>query len=262
MAALTDDQLDRYARHIVLREIGGAGQKALLRAHVLVVGAGGIGCPAIQYLAAAGIGRLTIVDHDSVTLSNLQRQPLYGTHDIGAFKAQRAAAAVRRLNPDVTVAGVTQAIGAANVIPLLASTQPDVVLDGTDNFMTRLIVADACVAAHIPLVSAAIGMFQGQVGSFYGHLAHAPCYRCFVGDAHDSDDCDSCADQGVLGALCGLVGSFGAMEAIRVVTGFGDDAAGKLHVYDGLKPDMYTMRLPKDPGCKTCGPLAANAKVA
>jgi molybdopterin/thiamine biosynthesis adenylyltransferase len=257
MTSLTDDQLDRYARHIVLREVGGAGQKALLAAHVLLVGAGGIGCPAIQYLAAAGVGRLSIIDHDHISLSNLQRQPLYGTGDIGAPKAETAAAAVTQLNPDVSVTAITEAITADNIAPLLADTQPDIVLDGTDNFMTRLIVSDACVAARIPLVSAAIGMFQGQVGSFYGHLPDAPCYRCFVGDAHDADDCDTCADQGVLGALCGLVGSFGAMEAIRAITGFGGDAKGKLHVYDGLKPDMYTMRLPKDPACKTCGSLAA-----
>lgn len=256
MITLTDNQLDRYARHIVLREIGGAGQKQLLAAHVLVVGAGGIGCPAIQYLAAAGVGRLTIVDHDTVSLSNLQRQPLYGTDDIGQPKAERAAAAVRRLNPDSAATAITEKITASSIAPLLADHAPDILLDGTDNFMTRLIVADQCVAARIPLVSAAIGMFQGQVGSFYGHLPDAPCYRCFVGDAHDTDDCDSCADQGVLGALCGLVGSFGAMEAIRAITGFGEDAKGKLHVVDGLKPSMYTMRLPKDPACRACGSLA------
>ena len=221
-----------------------------------MVGAGGIGCPAIQYLGAAGVGGLTIVDPDTVSLSNLQRQPLYDSDDIGALKAERAAEAVRRLNPDVAVTAVTQAITGDNVAPMFAEAAPDIVLDGTDNFATRLIVADACVAAHIPLVSAAIGMFQGQVGSFYGHETDAPCYRCFVGDAHDADDCDTCADQGVLGALCGLVGSFGAMEVIRAVTGFGEDAKGKLHVIDGLKPSMYTMRLPKDPACKTCGSLA------
>ncbi|WP_420608070.1 HesA/MoeB/ThiF family protein [Novosphingopyxis sp.] len=253
---LTDDQLDRYARHIVLREIGGAGQKRLLAAHVLVIGAGGIGCPAIQYLAAAGVGRLTIVDPDMVSLSNLQRQPLYGSDDIGQPKAERAAAAVGRLNPDIAVTAITEAITAGNVAAILAETAPDILLDGTDNFATRLIVADQCVRLHIPLVSAAIGMFQGQVGTFYGHKPDAPCYRCFVGDAHDADDCDSCADQGVLGALCGLVGSFGATEAIRAITGFGDDAKGRLHVIDGLKPSMYTMRLSKDPACKTCGQLS------
>ncbi len=253
MTALTDDQLDRYARHIVLREIGGTGQKKLLAAHVLIVGAGGIGCPAIQYLAAAGVGQLTIVDPDTVSLSNLQRQPLYGENDIGAAKAQRAADAVRRLNPDVVAMAVTEPVAANNVADLLADAAPDIVLDGTDNFATRLIVSDACVAAGIPLISAAIGMFQGQVGSFYGHETNAPCYRCFVGDAHDADDCDTCADQGVLGAMCGMVGGFGAMEAIRAITGFGEDARGKLHVIDGLKPSMYSMRLPKDPGCRACG---------
>ncbi|WP_187336888.1 HesA/MoeB/ThiF family protein [Novosphingopyxis iocasae] len=253
MITLTDNQLDRYARHIVLREIGGSGQKKLLGTHILIVGAGGIGCPAIQYLAAAGIGRLTIVDPDTVSLSNLQRQPLYGEQDVDAPKAGRAADAVRQLNPDVSVTAITEAITTENAATLLAEAAPDIVLDGTDNFATRLVVSDACVAARIPLVSAAIGMFQGQVGSFYGHEAEAPCYRCFVGDAHDADDCDTCADQGVLGAMCGMVGGMGAMEAIRAVAGFGEDARGKLHVIDGLKPSMYTMRLPKDPNCQACG---------
>ena len=253
MTTLTDNQLDRYARHIVLREIGGSGQKKLLATHILIVGAGGIGCPAIQYLAAAGVGKLTIVDPDIVSLSNLQRQPLFGESDIGATKVQRATDAVRRLNPDVAVTAVTEPITADNAAALLSEAAPDIVLDGTDNFATRLVVSDACVAARIPLVSAAIGMFQGQVGSFYGHEAEAPCYRCFVGDAHDADDCDTCADQGVLGAMCGMVGGMGAMEAIRAVAGFGEDARGKLHVIDGLKPSMYTMRLPKDPNCRACG---------
>ena len=130
----------------------------------------------------------------------------------------------------------------------------DVVLDGCDNFMTRLIVNDLCHAARVPLVSAAIGQFHGQIGTYRGWEADKPCYRCFVGDAHDPDDCDSCSELGVLGAMVGLMGSFAAMEAIRVIAGFGDDPAGRLHVFDGLAPSMRTIRLPKDPGCSTCGP--------
>ncbi len=252
---LTDAQLDRYARHIVLRDIGGAGQVSLLAAHVLVIGAGGIGCPAIQYLAGAGVGQITIVDDDHVSLSNLQRQILYATDDVGKPKVAVAAEQVMRINPDVQVTGLQQRIGRDTDAALLDSV--DVILDGCDNFTTRLIVNDLSVAAHIPLVSAAIGQFHGQIGTFTGWNADKPCYRCFVGDAHDPDDCDSCADLGVLGAMVGMMGSFAAMEAIRVITGFGDDAAGKLHLIDGLVPTMRTIRLPKDPACSTCGGAAA-----
>ena len=251
MTALTDSQLDRYARHIILPQIGGAGQAKLLAAHVLVVGAGGIGCPALQYLAAAGVGQLTIVDDDTVALSNLQRQVLFGAGDIGQPKVHAAKAALARINPDITVAALEQRLTADTSAALLADV--DVVLDGSDNFLTRLAVNDLCVAARVPLVSAAIGQFQGQIGTFAGWRADAPCYRCFVGDAFDAEDCDSCAEMGVLGAMCGMMGSFAAMEAVRAITGFGDDAAGKLYVFDGLTPAMRTMKLPKDPGCSTCG---------
>lgn len=247
---LSDAQLDRYARHIILRDIGGTGQVRLTQAHVALIGAGGIGCPAIQYLAAAGVGRLTLIDDDIVSLSNLQRQVLYGDADIGQPKVDAAARAIARLNPETGVTAHRSRIGAGNVAALLDGAH--VVLDGSDNFATRLIVADHCHAARIPLVSAAIAQFHGQIATFRSWEADKPCYRCFVGDAHDPDDCDSCAEQGVLGALCGMMGSFAAMEAIRQITGFGEDAAGKLHVFDGLKPAMRTIKLPKDPACRTC----------
>ncbi len=253
--SLTDAQLDRYARHIVLRDIGGAGQAKLLAAHVVVIGAGGIGCPAIQYLASAGVGRITIVDDDSVSLSNLQRQILYGTDDVGKFKVAIAAQQVARINPDVEVIGLQQRIGPDTDAALLAGAT--LILDGSDNFTTRLIVNDLSVAARVPLVSAAIGQFHGQIGTFFGWEADKPCYRCFVGDAYDPDDCDTCVDLGVLGAMVGLMGSFAAMEAIRVITGFGDAQAGKLHLIDGLIPTLRTIRLPKDPACATCGDAAA-----
>jgi molybdopterin-synthase adenylyltransferase len=247
---LTDQQLDRYARHIVLRDIGGSGQAKLLDSHVLLIGAGGIGCPAIQYLAAAGVGRISVVDDDDVSLSNLQRQVLYGEAQLGMAKVEAAADAVMRLNPDVHFDAIKQRIDANTGAALLDSV--DVVIDGSDNFATRLVVNDLCLAAQVPLVSAAIGQFHGQIATFTGWQADAPCYRCFVGDAHDPDDCDDCATQGVLGAMCGLMGSFAAMEAIRVLTGFGDVQKGKLHIFDGLKPAMRAINLPKDPECSSC----------
>ena len=247
---LTDQQLDRYARHIVLRDIGGAGQAKLLSSHVLLVGAGGIGCPAIQYLAAAGVGTISVVDDDIVSLSNLQRQVLYGTAQIGMAKVNAAAAAVTQLNPDVRFHAIKQRIDHDTRAEILNGV--DVVIDGSDNFATRLIVNDLCLAAQVPLVSAAIGQFHGQIGTFSGHLPDNPCYRCFVGDAHDPDDCDDCATQGVLGAMCGLMGSFAAMEAIRVLTGFGEAQKGKLHIFDGMAPSMRSIKLPKDPACGSC----------
>lgn len=248
---LNDQQLDRYARHIVLRDIGGAGQSKLLSSHVLLIGAGGIGCPAMQYLAAAGMGTISVIDDDVVSLSNLQRQILYSESDIGTAKVDAAAAAVARLNRDVTFHGRKQRIDRSTSADILKGV--DVVIDGCDNFATRLIVNDLCLAAKVPLVSAAIGQFHGQIGTFTGWQADAPCYRCFVGDAHDPDDCDDCATQGVLGAMCGLLGSFAAMEAIRALTGFGEAQMGKLHLFDGIAPAMRSIRLPKDAGCRSCG---------
>jgi molybdopterin-synthase adenylyltransferase len=247
---LTDQQLDRYARHIVLRDIGGGGQAKLLSSHVLLIGAGGIGCPAIQYLAAAGVGTISVVDDDIVSLSNLQRQVLYGEAQLDMPKVAAAAEAVAKLNPDVHFNGLQYRIGKDTSPDILNGV--DVIIDGSDNFATRLIVNDLSRAARVPLVSAAIGQFHGQIGTFTGWRENAPCYRCFVGDAHDPDDCDDCATQGVLGAMCGLMGSFAAMEAIRLLTGFGDETVGKLHIFDGLKPAMRTITLPKDPECGSC----------
>jgi adenylyltransferase/sulfurtransferase len=235
----------------VLRDIGGAGQTKLLSSHVLLIGAGGIGCPAIQYLAAAGVGTISVMDDDVVSLSNLQRQVLYSAKQIGEPKVDAAHAAVAQLNPDVQFHDIKQRIGPDTSVEILNNV--DVVIDGSDNFTTRLIVNDLCLAAKIPLVSAAIGQFHGQLGTFTGWLPDAPCYRCFVGDAHDPDDCDDCATQGVLGAMCGLMGSFAAMEAIRVLTGFGEPQIGKLHIFDGMTPSMRSIRLPKDPACGSCG---------
>jgi adenylyltransferase/sulfurtransferase len=239
----------------VLHDIGGAGQSKLLSSHVLLIGAGGIGCPAIQYLASAGVGTISVFDDDVVSLSNLQRQILYRENDIGTAKVDAAGAAVARLNPDVTFHGIKQRIDRSTSADIL--TGVDVVIDGCDNFATRLIVNDHCLAAKVPLVSAAIGQFHGQIGTFTGWHEDAPCYRCFVGDAHDPDDCDDCATQGVLGAMCGLMGSFAAMEAIRALTGFGEAPKGNLVLFDGMAPAMRSIKLPKDPACRSCGVLAA-----
>jgi adenylyltransferase/sulfurtransferase len=255
---LSDDQLDRYARHIVLKEIGGEGQRRLLGARVAVIGAGGIGAPAIQYLAAAGIGFLRVIDDDRVSLDNLQRQILFGTADVGRAKVEAAGAAVGRLNPDVRFEGVEARLTAANVAGLLAHV--DLVLDGSDNFATRLIVSDHLTVAHIPLVSAAIGQFQAQIGTFRGWETDKPCYRCFVGDAFDAEDCDTCSENGVLGAMAGIAGSMAAMEAVReIVGGFGDEAAGRIHIFDGLKPAMRAVRVPKDPACSGCSAIMLEA---
>ena len=248
---LSDEQLDRYARHIVLKEIGGEGQRKLLAACVAVVGAGGIGCPALQYLAAAGVGALRVIDDDAVSLNNLQRQVLFGTGDVGRGKAEVAGEAVARLNPDVRFDMRRERLTAATAAGLLGGV--DLVLDGSDNFATRLVVSDHCTAARIPLVSAAIGQFQAQIGTFRGWEADKPCYRCFVGDAFDTDDCDSCSELGVLGAMAGIAGAWAAMEAIRQIVGFGEEAPGKLHVFDGLRPALRTIRIVKDPACKGCG---------
>ncbi|HLZ79564.1 MAG TPA: molybdopterin-synthase adenylyltransferase MoeB [Sphingomonas sp.] len=244
---LSDDQLDRYARHIILKEIGGSGQKRLLSAHALIVGAGGIGSPVIQYLAAAGVGRLTVVDDDIVSLSNLQRQTLFATRDVGAKKVVAAANVVQRLNPDVSLQPIDRRFDADTAQRLL--TGVDVVVDGTDNFATRLAVADAAQAAKVPLVSAAVGQFEGQLAVYRGWEADKPCYRCLVG--HDPDRPDvSCADQGVLGALTGVMGSLAAIEAVRQITPFGEDSAGKLLLLDALAFRFRTLALPKDPGCR------------
>ena len=253
--SLTDAQLDRYARHIVLKEIGGEGQKKLLAASVAIVGAGGIGCPAIQYLAAAGVGRLRIVDDDRVSLDNLQRQTLFGTGDIGRAKVEVAAEAAARVNSDVAVEPVRARIGPGNAAETLGGV--DIVLDGSDNFATRLLVSDFCTAARIPLVSAAVGQFQVQVGTWRGWEPGRPCYRCFVGDAFDAEDCDTCAELGVLGAVAGIAGSWAALEAVRQIVVFGGEALGKVHVFDGLTAGLRTLRIVKDPGCRACGSLAA-----
>lgn len=250
MTDLSDEELERYARHIVLPQIGGVGQRKLKASRVAIVGAGGIGSAVIPALAGAGIGRLTIIDDDVVDRTNLQRQPIFRDDQNGRPKAELAAEFVRALNPHVDVAAVRQRLTAANAEALLSGH--DLVIDGSDNFATRLVVGDALTRLEIPLVSAAAVQFQGQVALFRGWQADKPCYRCFVGDAFDTDDCDTCAEQGVLGALTATVGSFAALMAIRAIASIGEDIAGSLFLFDGIKLDWRKIRLPKDPNCRTC----------
>ena len=244
---LSDAELDRYARQIVLREVGGVGQNKLKEARIAVVGAGGIGSAIIPALAGAGVGKLTIIDSDTVEMANLHRQPLFRERDAGYSKADLALQFVQRLNRFVEATPVQQRIDGVNARDLLHGH--DLIVDGSDNFATRLAVSDACVALGIPLVSAAGVMFQGQVGLFRAQ----PCYRCFVGDAFDAEDCDNCAELGVLGALTATVGSFAALLAINTIVGVGDDQAGQVHLFDGVKLSWRAIRIPADPGCKACG---------
>ncbi len=247
--SLNDEQLDRYARHIILPDIGGMGQAKLLAAHVAVIGAGGIGCPALAYLAAAGVGQISIIDDDVVSRSNLQRQILFNDDQIGQSKAVCAVDAVHRLNPDCSATPIIQRLTANNADALLRDC--DVVLDGCDNFATRLIVADTALTLKKPLISAALGRFDGQVATFRGWEHDKPCYRCLVGDAPGRDDIN-CGDQGVLGAMAGMIGAMAAIEVLRQIIGFGDDSAGKLMLFDLLSARFRTLDLPKDPGCPTC----------
>ncbi|HUG45774.1 MAG TPA: HesA/MoeB/ThiF family protein [Sphingomicrobium sp.] len=251
MSDFTDDELERYARQIVLPQLGGAGQRRLKRSSLAVVGAGGIGSAAIPALAGAGIGSITIIDDGTVELSNLQRQTIFHGGQVGQPKARLAAEFVRALNHHVDARPVEQRLDADTVEEMISGH--DLVLDGSDNFATRLTVSDASTRLEIPLVSAAAVQFQGQVGLFRGWEADKPCYRCFVGDAFDSDDCDTCAEQGILGAVAASAASFGALMAIRSLARVGADPAGSLFLLDGLALEWRRIRLPKDPGCASCG---------
>lgn len=248
-AVLTDAELDRYARHIVLPQIGGAGQAKLKAAHAVIIGAGGIGCPVIQYLAAAGVGQLTIIDDDVVELSNLQRQILFAEADIGTPKAQAAALAVQRINPHVGANALLQRLDDGNAAMMIAGA--DLVIDGCDNFGTRLTVNTACLAAQIPLLSAAIGAFDAQIGLFAGWHPDQPCYACLVG-SDPARDGINCAEAGVMGALAGVAGTLAATEAIRALTGFGRALTGHLTLIDMIDRRWREVRIAKDPGCPIC----------
>jgi len=245
----SDQQIERYARHIVLREIGGAGQQKLLAARVLCIGAGGLGSPLIMYLAAAGIGTIGIVDDDTVSLSNLQRQVLHGTDRIGQPKVTSAADAIADLTPDVTIVPHQLRLTADNVDDLIRDY--DIVCDGSDNFSTRFTVHDACFRAQIPLVSAAILRFDGQISTYRGYEADKPCYRCLFREEPPEEQ--TCARDGVLGALGGVMGSMQATEVVKELLGVGDTLAGQLVVYDALAATFRKIRVRPDPDCPLCG---------
>ena len=243
-------ELERYARHIVLREVGGPGQAKLKAARVLVVGAGGLGAPALLYLAAAGIGSLVIVDDDDVSLSNLQRQVIFATDDIGKSKAERSAAAVKRLNPHVNVEAHHVRLTAENALSLIA--RYDLVADGSDNFATRYLVSDACYFARKPLVTAAVGTFDGSLTSIRAHETQAdgtrnPTYRCLFPEPPPAGTIPACAEAGILGALPGVLGSLMALEVIREIVGFGEGLVGRLLMVDARSMRFETLSYEWDP---------------
>lgn len=243
---MTPDQRERYARHILLKEIGGPGQQQLMGATVALVGAGGLGAPAALYLAAAGVGRLRLIDDDTVSLSNLQRQILYRTDEVGDAKTSRAAEALAALNPDIIVEPMRARLDEASAADLLRGA--DVVLDGTDDFATRFIVNTACRALGEPLVSGAVGRWGGQVSVF---ARGGPCYRCLVPEA--PPDAETCAAVGIVGALTGVIGSMMALETIKLIADAGEPLRGRLLIYDGLKGEARTVALKRDPACPVCG---------
>jgi molybdopterin-synthase adenylyltransferase len=247
---LSADELERYARHIVLREVGGPGQAALRRARVLVIGAGGLGAPVLLYLAAAGVGTLGVIDDDVVTLSNLQRQVIHATPDIGAAKVDSAAATIRRLNPHVAVAQHGMRLTAQNALDLIG--RYDIVADGSDNFATRYLVSDACYFARRPLVTAALGAFDGTLTTIRAHERGAdgkpnPTYRCLFPEPPPPGSVPACAEAGILGALAGVVGSMAALEVIREIVGFGEGLVGRLVMLDALAMRFETLRYAWDP---------------
>lgn len=246
--ALSDIELDRYARHLVLREIGGPGQRKLGRARVLVVGAGGLGSPALLYLAAAGVGVLGVVDDDTVSLSNLQRQVLHATDRVGALKTDSARAGLAAVNPHVSVESHPFRLSSENAAGLIGAY--DMVLDGSDNFDTRDLVNAACVKAGKPLVSAAIGQWEGQLGVF---APGGPCYACVFPARPARGLAPSCAEAGVLGALAGVMGAMQAAEAVKLIVGAGAPMAGRLLLYDALWGEFRTIAVAKRADCAVCG---------
>ncbi len=247
---LSAEELERYARHIVLREVGGPGQAALGRARVLVIGAGGLGAPALLYLAAAGVGTLGVIDDDVVALSNLQRQVIHGTPDIGAPKTASAAAAIDKLNPHVKVVTHAERLTAANALALISAY--DIVADGSDNFATRYLVADACYLAKKPLVTAAVGTFDGTLTTIRAHERGRdgkpnPTYRCLFPEPPPPGTVPACAEAGILGALTGVLGSMMALEVIREIVGFGEGLVGRLLMVDARAMRFETLNYAWDP---------------
>lgn len=254
--AFSPEELERYRRHILLKEIGGGGQQKLRATKVALIGAGGLGAPAALYLTAAGVGALRIIDPDTASLSNLQRQILYRSEDVGRAKVERAAEALAALNPNVAVEPLSTRLDATNARPLLAGC--DLVLDGCDDFATRFAVNRAAHDLGLTLVSGAVGRWDGQIATFKSGLTKGksasdrlPCYRCFVPEA--PTDAEPCSLVGIVGALTGVIGSMMALEAIKEITGAGSGLAGRLMLFDALHGETRTVRLEADPECPVCG---------
>jgi sulfur-carrier protein adenylyltransferase/sulfurtransferase len=248
-ADLTLDEVKRYSRHLIIPEIGMTGQKRLKNARVLVVGAGGLGSPALLYLAAAGVGTLGVIDFDVVDESNLQRQIIHGQSDVGRPKAESARDSIAEINPYVQVQVHTDALSNDNVLEIFS--QYDLIVDGTDNFATRYMVNDACVLLGKPYVWGSIFRFDGQASVFWAD--YGPCYRCLYPDPPPPGMVPSCAEGGVLGVLCASIGSIQVTEAIKLITGVGESLAGRLMIYDALEMSYRTVRVRKDPECAICG---------
>ena len=244
--AFSEDEVERYARHLVLREIGGQGQQRLKSARVLLIGVGGLGAPAALYLAAAGVGVLGLIDPDQVALSNLQRQILFSTEDIGGSKVDVAKQRLVALNPNIRVEPHDTALTASNADALISDY--DIVLDGTDNFETRFAVNAACLDLNKPLVSGALGRWTGQVGVFC--VGEGPCYRCLVPDI--PPDAEPCSTVGVVGALAGVIGAMMALEAVKLIISAPGALTGRVLIYDALAAEARTVRLSKDPSCPAC----------
>jgi adenylyltransferase/sulfurtransferase len=254
---ISDEQLERYARHIVLREVGGAGQAKLIAARVLVIGAGGLGSPLILYLAAAGVGTIGIVDDDRVSLSNLQRQIAHRTQDVGRLKTESATDTVRSLNPDVRVIAHPERLTADNAGRLISGY--DLVADGSDNFSTRFLVNDACFFARKVLVSAAVTEFDGQLATYkaWDKKSAFPCYRCLFPEPPPPEAAPNCSETGVLGAVAGVMGTLQAVEVLKEIAGIGDSMAGKLMIYDALAAQFRVVTVRPDPACQLCGERAS-----
>jgi adenylyltransferase/sulfurtransferase len=246
----SEGEIQRYARHILLREVGGIGQARLKAARVLVVGAGGLGSPLALYLAAAGVGTIGLVDADVVELSNLQRQIMHGTADISRLKVESGAESLSRINPLVSVVQHAELVDAGNVTRLIGNY--DIICDGTDNFTTRFLLADSCVAARKVLVSAAVLRFEGQLSTFKPHEG-GPCYRCLYPEPPPEGLVPACAEAGVLGAVTGVMGTLQATEVLKEITGIGTSLSGWLLIWDALDAEFRKIKLRKDPACPVCG---------
>lgn len=251
MTEFTEEQIHRYARHIILPEVGGEGQRKLLASRVLVVGAGGLGSPAALYLAAAGVGTIGLVDFDTVDITNLQRQILHRTADLGRPKTASGAETLRALDPSVEVVEIAQRLDASNAMPIVEDF--DLVLDGSDNFPTRYLLNDACYLARRPLVSGAIFRFEGQLTVFDASVPRSPCYRCLFRTPPAPGTVPSCEQAGVFGVLAGTIGTLQATEAIKLVTGIGEPLVGELLLYDALQTRFTRVRVGRDDSCPLCG---------